>query len=60
MARTFNLGCRFEVMLPARHAAFVVETAERFGVLAQAIGRCEASPVGNRLTAKTAFGDVEF
>jgi len=50
MARTFNMGCRMEVYVSLADAKTVIEIAERFGVGAKIIGRCEVSKVGNRVT----------
>jgi phosphoribosylformylglycinamidine cyclo-ligase len=62
MASTFNLGYRMEIYVEPQHAQIVIEIAERFGIDAQVIGRCEPSGLGtrNHASIRTFWGDVEL
>jgi phosphoribosylformylglycinamidine cyclo-ligase len=60
MVSTFNMGCRMEVYVPSADAKTVIDIAERFGVAAKVIGRCETAKDGNRVTARLSGKDVDI
>jgi phosphoribosylformylglycinamidine cyclo-ligase len=60
MVSTFNMGCRMEVYVPSADAKTVIDIAERFGVAAKAIGRCESATGGNKVTASLGGKDVDI
>ncbi len=43
MYRVFNMGHRIEIFLEEKYAPLILKQAERFGIEARVIGRCEAS-----------------
>jgi phosphoribosylformylglycinamidine cyclo-ligase len=50
MYQDFNMGVGFEVVVELGAEGEAIRAAESFGIGAQVIGRCEASPEGNTLT----------
>jgi hypothetical protein len=49
-----------EVYVPSADAKTVIDIAERFGVAAKVIGRCETAKDGNRVTARLSGKDVDI
>ena len=60
MFEDFNMGCGFEVITRKEGAEGVLSIAERFGLGAKAIGRCERGDGKNRLTIRSEFGEFEY
>ncbi|MGM9859394.1 MAG: AIR synthase related protein [Muribaculaceae bacterium] len=60
MYKVFNMGHRFEVYLPAEHAAEVIEIARSFNIDAQVVGHVEDRPEGNRLVISSPMGVFEY
>ncbi|MFO0946886.1 MAG: AIR synthase-related protein [Planctomycetota bacterium] len=59
MYQTFNMGHRFELMVPPERAATVMEIAGQFGIEAKVVGRCHAA-AKNSVTLETPKGTFEF
>lgn len=59
MFKVFNMGTRLEVYTNEDSANSMIETARKFNIDAQIIGRVEASEY-NRLTLKTALGEFQY
>jgi phosphoribosylformylglycinamidine cyclo-ligase len=57
MYQVFNMGCRFEIYTDIERAGEIIETAGRFNLPAQIIGRVEESSE-KELIIKT--GEVEI
>lgn len=60
MYKVFNMGHRFEVYLPAEHAAEVIDIARSFNIDAQVVGHVEDRPKGNRLVISSPMGVFEY
>jgi len=59
MYQVFNMGHRFEIYLPEKYAAEVIEISRSFGLEAQKIGYCRDSRQ-KRLTIQTPLGTFEY
>ncbi len=60
MFEDFNMGVGFEVIVRKRSAEAILAAAERFGLGAKVIGRCEKSDGKNKLTIRSEFGKFEY
>ena len=60
MYKVFNMGHRFEVYLPAEHAAEVIDIARSFNIDAQVVGHVEDRREGNRLVISSPMGVFEY
>ena len=60
MFEDFNMGVGFEVMVRKRGAEEILGVAEKFGLGAKVIGRCEKSDGKNKLTIRSEFGKFEY
>jgi phosphoribosylformylglycinamidine cyclo-ligase len=60
MFEDFNMGIGFEIIARGGAVEGILATAERFGVGAKVIGRCERSNGRNRLTIKSEFGKFKY
>ncbi|MDH5443782.1 MAG: AIR synthase-related protein, partial [Hadesarchaea archaeon] len=60
MFEDFNMGVGFEVIVRKRSAEAISAVAERFGLGAKVIGRCEKSDGKNKLTIRSEFGKFEY
>ncbi len=60
MYKVFNMGHRFEFYVKEEAAAGIIDISRSFGVDAQIVGRCEASPEGNKLTIKGEKGTYHY
>lgn len=60
MYKVFNMGHRFEFYVKEDAAGNIIDIANSFGVDAQIVGRCEASPEGNKLTIKGEKGTYHY
>jgi len=56
MYRVFNMGVGFEVVAEPGYAEDVIDIAERYGVEAQIIGRCERGSRGNEVHIESSYG----
>jgi phosphoribosylformylglycinamidine cyclo-ligase len=59
MYKVFNMGHRFEIYLPAKHAQAVIDISKSFNIEAQIIGHVEAHE-GKKLTIKSEFGEFGY
>lgn len=59
MYKVFNMGHRLEVYLSEKDATEVIKISESFGILAQIVGRVEASD-SKKLTIMSEFGVFEY
>ena len=59
MYQVFNMGHRMEIYLAEKDAPKVIEIAEKFGIEAKIIGRCNAAPE-KKLTIKSEYGEFEY
>lgn len=59
MYQVFNMGHRLEVYTDSETAKAVIDTAGKYGIEAQVVGRCEAAEQ-NRLTIHGVDGLVEY
>lgn len=59
MYKVFNMGHRLEIYLAPEHAQMVIDTAKKFNIDAQIIGRCEAG-TGKKLSIKSEQGEFEY
>lgn len=59
MYQVFNMGHRLEVYTDAETAKAVIDTAGKYGIEAQVVGRCEAAEA-NRLTIHGVEGVVAY
>lgn len=59
MFQVFNMGHRFELYLPEKYAAEVIDIARSFQVDAQIVGHCKAAP-RNQLTIRSQVGDYLY
>lgn len=60
MCRNFNMGIGFEVVVGKGDTEGVISIAQKYGVDAQVIGRCEQSPGGNAVKLKTGYGEFNY
>jgi phosphoribosylformylglycinamidine cyclo-ligase len=60
MFQDFNMGIGFEIIARKKCVEKILAIAERFGIGAKVIGRCEKSDGKNRLTIKSEFGKFEY
>jgi phosphoribosylformylglycinamidine cyclo-ligase len=60
MYKVFNMGHRFEFYVREEAAAGIIDISRSFGVEAQIVGHCEASPEGNKLTIKGEKGTYHY
>jgi phosphoribosylformylglycinamidine cyclo-ligase len=60
MYKVFNMGHRFEFYVKEGAAGSIIDIANSYGVDAQIVGRCEASPEGNKLTIKGEKGTYHY
>ncbi len=60
MFEDFNMGTGFEIIVKRGSVDDVIGIAERFGLGAKVIGRCERSDGRNRLTIKSKYGKFEY
>ncbi|MEM2088343.1 MAG: AIR synthase-related protein [Thermoproteota archaeon] len=60
MYRSFNMGVGLEIVVEKGDEEKVISVSEKFGVDAQAIGRCEKSPGGNSLIIASKHGKLEY
>jgi len=60
MCRNFNMGVGMEVVVGNRDVEAVLNAADKFGVGAQVIGRCERRQGGNAVKLKTGYGEFEY
>jgi phosphoribosylformylglycinamidine cyclo-ligase len=60
MYKVFNMGHRFEFYVKNDLAQAIIDIATSFGVEAQVVGYCNASPRGNKLTIKGAEGTFHY
>ena len=60
MFEDFNMGTGFEIIARREAAEEILNSAERLGVDAKIIGRCEESKKGNRVTIRSEFGKFEY
>lgn len=59
MYQTFNMGHRFELMVPPAKANAVIDIAASFGMEAKVVGHCRAGDT-NQVTLKTPHGTFEY
>ena len=59
MYKVFNMGHRFEIYLPERHAMQIIDISEGFGIDARIVGFCEPSEKP-RLTIRSNYGDFFY
>ena len=59
MYQTFNMGHRFELMVPPGVADTVTEISNRYGVAAQVVGHCE-SAASNSVVIDGEYGTIEL
>lgn len=59
MYPVFNMGHRLEIYTDAATAPLLIEQAQKMGIEAQVVGRCEASDE-NRLTLETPYGTFHY
>lgn len=60
MYEVFNMGVGFELVVREEGVEGVLEVADKLGLGAQVIGRCERSDGRNRLTIVSEFGKFEY
>ncbi|MEM2874465.1 MAG: AIR synthase-related protein [Candidatus Hadarchaeales archaeon] len=60
MYEDFNMGVGFEIVVREQFADEVLSTAERFGLGAKVIGRCEKGKARNTLTVKSEHGKFVY
>ena len=60
MFEDFNMGVGFEVIARKGSAEAILAAAERFGLGAKVIGRCEKSDGKNKLAIRSEFGKFEY
>ncbi len=59
MYQVFNMGHRLEIYLEERYAQALIDLAASFGIVAQVVGRVEASDT-NRLTIRSPHGEFSY
>ncbi len=59
MYQVFNMGHRFEIYTDEQSAGGIIEIAEKFGIDARIVGRCEASEQ-KRLTIRGEQGEYNY
>lgn len=60
MYKVFNMGHRFEIYLPKKHALQVINISRSFGVDARIIGRVEQGEDGRELNIRSQFGEFRY
>ncbi|RLD93302.1 MAG: phosphoribosylformylglycinamidine cyclo-ligase, partial [Bacteroidetes bacterium] len=59
MYQVFNMGHRFEIYTDERSAGGIIELAEKYGIEARIVGRCEPSDK-KRLTIRGEQGEYNY
>ncbi len=60
MFEDFNMGTGFELIAREGAAEEILSLAEKLGVEAKIIGRCEKRKRGNKVTIRSEFGEFEY
>ncbi len=60
MFEDFNIGVGFEIIARKKGVEEILDVAERFGLGAKVIGRCDKSDGRNKLTIRSEFGRFEY
>ena len=60
MYEDFNMGVGFEVVVGEEGVDGVLSIAEKFGIGAEVIGKCERSKGRNKVTIRSEFGKFEY
>lgn len=60
MFEDFNMGIGFEILVRKEGVDGILDVAERFGLPAKVIGKCDKSDEKNKLTIKSEFGKFRY